>query len=308
MNKQISAHTKAELIDILCRRYHNSSKPIKTQILNEFIAVSHFHRKYAIRLLNSVPGEDQRIQIRALRPGRRIYTEAMKEALIVLWEAADRICSKRLKAILPTLIEALERHGHMHLDSEVRHGLHQMSAATMDRLLSPIRRHSAQRKKKRKATKVSQAVPVRTFSDWHDPLPGFLEIDFVAHGGESMAGSFIHTLVATDICSGWTECLPLLAREQSLVVEGLEVLFGQLPFSVKGIDSDNDGAFINDTLWDYCAKQHIEFTRSRAYCKNDQAWIEQKNGAVVEWLGMPGIRVSWPGKHWAICIKLLASM
>ena len=96
-----------------------------------------------------------------------------------------------------------------------------------------------------------------------------------------MAGSFIHTLVATDVCSGWTEFVPLLAREQSLVVEGLEVIFDQIPFPVLGIDSDNDSAFINDTLIAFCRKSHVEFTRSRPYHKNDQAWVEQKNGAVL---------------------------
>jgi hypothetical protein len=110
-------------------------------------------------------------------------------------------------------------------------------------------------------------------------LPGYLEIDFVSHGGTSMQGVFLWSLVATDVCSGWTEAVPLVAREQSLVVEGLEVLRRQFPVPVKGIDSDN--AFINDTLLGFCQQQKWQFTRSRAYHKNDQAWIEQKNGAVV---------------------------
>jgi len=96
-----------------------------------------------------------------------------------------------------------------------------------------------------------------------------------------MAGSFIHTLVTTDVSSGWTEFIPLLVREQSLVVEGLDAIFQQIPFPVLGIDSDNDGAFINDTMLTFCQKHHVDFTRSRAYHKNDQAWIEQKNGAVI---------------------------
>ena len=103
----------------------------------------------------------------------------------------------------------------------------------------------------------------------------------MVHHGGSLWGSMIHNLVATDICTGWTEAVPLLAREQSLVVEGLEAIGRQLPFPVKGIDSDNDSVFINDTLTRYCAGRGIEFTRSRPYRKNGQAWIEQKNGAVV---------------------------
>ena len=124
-------------------------------------------------------------------------------------------------------------------------------------------------------------MPVRTFADWNKPPPGFLEIDFVVHCGGPLSGSFIHSLVATDVCTGWTEAVPLLAREQSLVVEGLEAIGRQLPFSIRGIDSDNDSAFINETLIRWCNERGIEFTRSRAYRKNDRAWIEQKNGAVV---------------------------
>ena len=108
-----------------------------------------------------------------------------------------------------------------------------------------------------------------------------MEIDLVAHCGGTLSGSFIHSLVATDICTGWTEAVPLLAREQSLVIEGLEAIAKQLPFPVLGIDSDNDSVFINQTLMEYCADRGIEFTHSRAYRKNDQAWIEQKNGSIV---------------------------
>ena len=130
-------------------------------------------------------------------------------------------------------------------------------------------------------------VPVRTFMDWNEPGPGYLEIDLVAHGGGAVSGAFIHSLVATDISSGWTEAVPLLAREQSLVVEGLEAISGVFPVPVRGIDSDNDSVFINETLVGYCEENEIEFTRSRAYRKNDQAWIEQKNGSVIRRFGRP---------------------
>ncbi|HLJ96672.1 MAG TPA: transposase family protein [Gemmataceae bacterium] len=124
-------------------------------------------------------------------------------------------------------------------------------------------------------------MPIRTFADWKEPLPGYLEIDFVAHCGSLMQGTFLWSFVATDVCSGWTEVVPLVAREQSLVTEGLEVMRLQFPMPILGIDSDNDSAFINETLLAYCQQQKLEFTRSRAYQKNDQAWIEQKNGPVV---------------------------
>ena len=212
---------------------------------------------------------------------RRIYAEAVREALIVLWEAADRICGKRLKALLPRLLTALEAHGHLALDPLVRQQVLAVSAATIDRLLASVRVHTSQRKQRKRATKPSKQIAVRTFADWKEPAPGYLEIDFVAHGGTSMQGAFLWSLAATDVCSGWTEVIPLLAREQALVVEGLTVLRRQFPMPILGIDTDNDSTFINDTLLAYCQEQKLEFTRSRAYQKNDQAWIEQKNGAVV---------------------------
>ena len=162
---------------------------------------------------------------KATRPGRTIYSEAVRQALIVLWEAADRICGKRLKAILPGLIAAMEQHGHLALDPKVRQLLLAASPATIDRLLAPIRGTAGRRRKRRINTKSSREIPVRTFADWKEPAPGFLEVDFVAHGGDSMQGTFLWSLVATDVCSGWTEAVPLVAREQSLVVEGLEVIY-----------------------------------------------------------------------------------
>lgn len=273
----ISREARCELISALKQRYMTACKDEKTKILDEFVAVSRFHRKHAIRLLSGKSralGSDPQI-------GRKIYDEAVKEALIVLWEAADRICSKRLKPALPGFVKAMERHGHLQLDAGVRARVLAASPATIDRLLAPIRDVAGTRKKKRIASKVGKQVPVRTFADWQDPQPGFLEVDFVVHGGGSVAGSLIHTFTVTDVFSEWVECIPLLAREQSLVVEALRILQQQFPVPILGIDSDNDGAFINDTLVDYCNANGIEFTRSRAYRKNDQAWIEQKNGAVV---------------------------
>ena len=159
----------------------------------------------------------------------------------------------------------MERHGHLALDPNVRQLLLAASPATIDRLLAPIRGTAGRRKKRKSTTKFSREIPVRTFADWNEPAPGFLEVDFVAHGGDSMEGTFLWSLAATDVCSGWTEVVPLVAREQSLVVEGLEVIRRHLPIPVLGIDSDNDSAFINETLQGYCQEQQIEFTRPNRY-------------------------------------------
>ena len=277
MVAEIGTATRTEVLGAIRSRYREASKTDKTRMLNEFVAMVGCHRKHAVRLLGQ---SDEPVERKVPR-GRRIYDEAVRQALIVVWEASDRICGKRLKAALPSMVESLERHGHLDLDPDVRERLFSVSASTMDRLLRPVREQAGSRRRLKRRRKMGSRVPVRTFMDWNEPGPGYLEIDLVAHGGGGVSGAFIHSLVVTDISSGWTEAVPLLAREQSLVVEGLEAISNVFPVPVRGIDSDNDSVFINETLVGYCEENEIEFTRSRAYRKNDQAWIEQENGSVI---------------------------
>jgi Integrase core domain len=281
MDTRISEPTRRELLEVLRERYGTASKIEKTKILDELTSITNCHRTHAIRLLTGAhPATPD-----TPKPGRKVYAEAVRELLVILGEAADRICGKRLKAVLPHLISARERHGHLALDPTVRQLLLAARPATIDRLLAPIRGTAGGRRKQKRTTKSAREVPVRTFADGKEPGPGFLEIDLVAHGGDSMQGTFLGSRVATDVCSGWTEAVALVAREQSLVVEGLEVVRSPLPVPVRGIDSDNDSAFINETLQDYCTSRGIAFTRSRPYRTNDQAWIEQKNDSVVRRFG-----------------------
>ena len=254
------------MLEAIRGRYSEASKKDKSRMLDEFVAMVGCHRKHAVRLL----GQYERATGHSVPRGRRIYDEVVRQALIVVWEASNRICGKRLKAALPSMVESLERHGHLDLDPDVR-----------ERLFRSVRGQARSRRRLKRSRKMGSRVPVRTFMDWNDPSPGYLEIDLVAHCGVVVSGAFIHSLVATDVCSGWTEAVPLLAREQSLVVEGLEAISNVFPVPVRGIDSDNDSVFINETLVGYCEENEIEFTRSRAYRKNDQASIEQKNGSVI---------------------------
>lgn len=184
---------------------------------------------------------------------------------------------------MPMLVEAMERHGHLGLAAEVRSGLLSISAATIDRALRDVRRGSAVRMRRRAAPSaaVRRSVAVRTFEGWDDPLPGFMEADLVAHSGPTARGSFVQTLTVTDIATGWTECAPVLVREQSLLTAVLDEIRKLLPFPLLGFDTDNDSVFLNETVRDYCQAAGITFTRCRPYRKNDQAWVEQKNGAVV---------------------------
>ena len=278
MSKRISVDTRRELVRAIGERYRAASVDAKARILDEFVAVTGYHRKHSIRVLNTTADAT----VAARQPRLRLYDEAVREGLIVLWEAADRICGKRLKALLPVLLPALERHGHLKLEAGMREKLLAVSASTIDRLLAAPRQ-LVDGRRSRVASKpaVRRAIPIRTFGDWHDPLPGFMEADLVSHGGESVAGSFAHTLTLTDIASGWTECVALAVKEGALIVEALTRLRTTMPFPLRGFDTDNGSEFINETVLAYCKAEGIEFTRGRPHRKNDQAWVEQKNGAVV---------------------------
>jgi hypothetical protein len=275
--RQLSLATRRELIQAIAERYRTAGRAEKKQILDEFVQVTGYHRKHAIRTLKQIRRDGA-----VTSPRSRVYDAAVRRALTILWEAADRICAKRLKEAIPTLVDAMERHGHLQLEAEVRRRLLAMSAATMDRLLDPVRKAGKQgRRRSHLNTALRKSIAVRTFNDWNDPPPGFFEMDMVAHCGKTVAGSHVHSLVLTDIASGWTEAAAMVVREQTLITLTVEEILVKLPFPMLGLDVDNDSAFINKTVVDYCKERKITLTRSRAYKKNDQAWIEQKNGSVV---------------------------
>src|ERR1700760_4845976 len=268
---------RSQLADAIRRRYRSAVGRQKRKILDEFVATTGYHEKSAIRVLNSQPGTKE--PSRRSRPS--IYDEAARAALTVLWEASDRVCGKRLKALLPILLPALERNGHLRLEVEIRCRILSMSAATIDRLLQMPRRATLTKKAPKVMPEPRRLIKIRTFADWKEPPPGNMEMDLVAHCGAVNRGSYVHSLVLTDIATGWTESVPIVVREGSLVVETLERIRLSLPFALTGLDVDNGSEFVNNRLIDYCLSHGIELTRSRPYRKNDQAWIEQKNGAVV---------------------------
>jgi hypothetical protein len=270
---------KRELLDAIRPRYVRASKAEKGRILNEFVATTGYHRKYAIRLLRHGPPR----RPAGRRRGHRTYTPAVIHALTQVWEVCDGICSRRLHPFLPELLEALERHHELVLPAETKTLLLRMSRATMDRLLKPARVRRPRRglSTTKPGTLLKKAIPVRTFADWEDARPGFLELDLVAHGGESTSGEFLYTLDTVDVASGWSECVAVPNRGQQAVFQAVQLIRSRLPFPLLGIDSDNDSAFINDHLYRYTQREHITFTRSRPYKKNDQAHIEQKNWSIV---------------------------
>lgn len=280
------------------QRYGGLSAAGKRRLLDELQGITGYHRKSLLRLLNrkvsaaavAVDGAcgEQGECPSALKPHpRRRYGPEAAAALVPLWEASDRLCGKRLVALLPLLVESLESHGHLNLEPGVREQVLAMSSATIDRVLAPIRKASAAnnwRRPPRAYSAVRRRVPVRTFKGWSDHHePGWLEIDLVAHCGGRMQGSFLWTLVATDIATGWSESLPILVREGAVVLTALQLIRRQLPFLLRGIDADNDPVFMNSLMEAWCDRpgHQIVLTRSRAYQSNDQAWVEQKNGMLV---------------------------
>ncbi len=270
---------RREIKSAVAERYRVAGRAEKGRILDELCKVTGWHRKHAVRALANRPAAPPE----ARQQRTSTYDVVVKDALTALWEASDRICGKRLKVMIPTLLPALERHGRLKLGAADRVLVLAVSAATIDRLLADTKIAAAGGKRRRVGfySAIRREVPIRTFNDWQDPPPGFCEIDMVAHGGTSVAGSFIQTLTMVDVATGWTECLPLVTREGSLVVEAIKRAQSLFPWIILGADFDNDSAFMNDIVVPWCRAQKIEVTRSRAYKKNDQAFVEQKNGAVV---------------------------
>lgn len=282
MRRIMGLKSRRELLASLRPRYRQASRKEKQPILQEFVAATGYHRKYAIRLLNQ-PEPDPSPARSQPQGRRRVYTDEVQEALVVVWKAANRICSKRLVPFLPELIEAMERHGHLVLSPEIKTQLLGISPATVDRVLAGRRpvEAGAQRGGSARSSFLKQQVPVRTFSEWAGAQPGYLEADLVAHCGGDVSGSYLHTLVLTDVSTGWTECLALLFRDQPMVLQAVRQARAQLPVPLLALDTDNGSEFLNNSLYDYCEAEGVIFTRSRPSKKNDQGFVEQKNGVIV---------------------------
>jgi hypothetical protein len=282
MAGRISMGARREVVSAVTERYRSARRAEKGRILDELCATTGWHRKHAVRVFRQQepvrPGE-----VQVPRERRRRYCATIKDALTALWEASDRVCGKRLKVMIPTLLPALEGHERLNLGKADRDLVLAISAATIDRLLGDVKVAASGGKRRRAGfySAIRREVPIRTFNDWKSPPPGFCEVDMVAHGGTSVAGSFIQTLTMVDVATGWTECLPLVTRDGSLVVEAMKHVQSLFPWLLRGVDFDNDSAFMNDVVVPWCREQKLEVTRSRAYKKNDQAFVEQKNGAVV---------------------------
>ena len=260
-------------------RYRKANKKEKTRILDEFTKTTGLHRKAAIRLLNRV----KKLQA-SRRPGRpRKYDNEVVRVLRTAWEAGDRLCSKRLHPFLPEMIRVISKDRENHIPVEVEAQLCRISASTIDRLLHPFRQQGGRRSfsTTKPGSLLKNSIPIRTFTDWQENRPGYLEADTVAHCGDSVEGFYLSTLMAVDIASGWSEGSAVWGKGQERVGSAIHAMRRRFPFPILGLDTDNGAEFINQHLFNYCRQEHIAFTRSRSYKKNDNCYVEQKNGNVV---------------------------
>jgi hypothetical protein len=275
----MSLNSKRELVDVVRPRYLKAKRSEKQKILDEFTCATGYHRKHAIRVLKSSVSTHKRRK----RTGyKTIYGSEAVQALEQIWEIYGQICSKRLQPFLPEAIRVLERCQEMELSEETKALLLKISSASIDRCLRAVRLKTPHGLSTTKpGSLLKNLIPVRTFTEWDAERPGFLEIDLVAHCGNTTEGQYLNTLTCTDLATGWTEVTALRHRSQEAVSEAIQRMRHRLPFPLLGIDSDNGSEFINDLLYRYCLNEKITFTRSRPYQKNDQAHVEQKNWSVV---------------------------
>src|SRR5262245_24401327 len=285
---RLTMKEKQSVIAVLQEKYRKAGKKLKRQILDECCRLTGYNRAYASHLLchyksalkRKKKAQGQASNKKAVTP---YYDGKVKQALIKIWMIMDCICGKRLQPILREIIPILEKHREIKLSKEVREKMLKISSATTDRLLAEEKKtlSPGSRSHTKPGTLLKSQIPIRTFNEWDDARPGFVEIDLVAHDGGDANGEFLFTLDVTDVCTGWTETMAVRNKSQVAVFEALLEIEKRLPFDLLGIDSDNGSEFINDHLFRYCVQEKITFTRARPYRKNDNCFVEQKNYSVV---------------------------
>ena len=273
----MSYKSKKEYRNAIRSRYQKAVKKEKVKILDEFCEVCGYHRKYAIRLLNTTTHKRRRK--RSGRP-KQYKDPVLLEVLLILWRVLNLPCSSRLKAAIPLWLPHYEKFMNHNLTEHHKLQLLSMSRSTIDRLMIPVRSHY--HKLGLSTTKpgsiLKSHIPIKT-GQWDETRPGYLEADTVAHCGASVAGSFVYTVNIVDIASGWTEQRAIWGKGYLGVQKALIDIEAILPFPVRGFDCDNGSEFLNWHIHKYFKKRKspVLFTRSRPYHKNDNAHIEEKN-------------------------------
>ncbi len=270
----MSKRTKEELLEWCRERYPRRDRRGKSRMLDEVCEAFGWDRKHAIKALNGKVALGRQAQKR----GRsRTYGLVESEVALAIWRLSEYPCSVRLKSLLPHWLPFWER-SHGRLERSLREKVIGISARQLDRITAPHRAESPGRGRRtgRRSHRLKEQVPVRC-GPWEVEEAGWMEADTVSHGGGSSRGDFAHTLTLTDIHSGWTVLHGLWCLSAGGLARGLELAVGDLPFSLKGFDTDNGSEFLNEVLQAWLAGRKVHWTRSRPYRKNDQAHVEQKN-------------------------------
>ena len=257
-------------------RYRKASREERSVILDELVKTTGYHRKHAIAVLN---GRRRRVSGPIRRPRRKTYGTEVGNALVIVADLFDNICSKRLRAALDVELPRLYRAGVLQISTECYKKLLSVSPSTMDRLRAERERLPGKRRGFTKTgTLLKDRIPIRTWADWTEDRPGFCEIDLVDHSGGTVTRGRDHawTLCFTDINTAWTECVATPNKAQVHVFSAIKRARQRLPFPLLGIDSDNGSEFINHQLYRYCLQEQITFTRGRSGRKNDNAHVEQE--------------------------------
>ena len=268
-------------------RYQQLARRDRSRLLTEIVAVTGYHRKAVLRSLSVLPR--RRAGRRPVGRPRRYGADVARVAQ-VLWQAAGQIGAKRLQPFVPALLDRLVACGELSVSAATATQVRQVSTATLERLLAPARRLAPRRG--RSTTQpggwLKQQIPIRTFAEWDDARPGFLEVDLVAHCGEDGGGFFLHTLCAVDVATGWVELQPVWGKGHTRVKAALHEIRGRLPVPLRGLDSDNGSEFINRPLYYYCWREGIVFTRrrtARSSARSSATIATPRGPPMRSWLG-----------------------
>ncbi len=271
--------TKQSLVRSLSKEYKKAYWKEKRQMIDQLVVATGYRRSYASFILLHPPRQPKG---KAKRQRKSTYL-VIVSPLTKLWGIANFASGKRLVGMLPSYVETLVRDKELFLIDKQKELLLQVSAATIERLITPERKKvfGKGRTTTKPGSLLKHQIPIHVFTRWNDRKPGFGEIDLVAHCGVTVKGDFAYTLDFIDLDTNWNECVAFLGKGEHATRQGLEVIRKRLPFEMLGIDSDNGDEFVNWHLYRWCKKEAITFTRCREYRKNDQAHVEEKNWSVV---------------------------
>lgn len=267
-------HSRTQYLFEVHKNYQHARKAERTRLLNEAVERTGLNRKYLIRKFRKGVAPTPRKRTRR----STTYGEEVHAMLVKLWRLFDHPCGQRLAPLLSSQLDHLRAIAVVKCDDAVAHKLKKITPATIDRKLRTEKvRHRLSQRRGRGSGLLFQRIPVKLSTDWDRELPGNLQLDFVMHCGQTIAGNHLNTLSVADIATGWWEGAAIMGRTKYAVRDGLRDIRLRLPFTVREVHPDNDPGLVNHILYRYCTGQGIAFSRSRPHRKNDNAWVEQRN-------------------------------